>query len=562
MTTAGRAVPTVARHSPLRSLRWRLTFFYIAFLAVILSFLGGILLVTVDRLLRDSAYTNFIDEARAAAATRNALFLNTVARKDSAGLCPTTFVYAFQTLLSDPLTQSPAAFQTVALIDRFTGVALAPASLAGTVPDGLTADALRSLRQRVAPRDNLAAWNVGVTQNAAVAYHATIGGVEGGGIVFAYDYRVVNSCALGRYTNYPAVLLLTRGFTATERTIAAFRLLLLGSIGLLFLLGLAVGIPLTGASLGPLARVTATARQLAGGDLHQRVRLRCRKDEVGELAQAFDEMAQRLEDAFASLHLSEERMRLFIDDASHELRTPITAIRGCLEVLQRNGYDDPRDRDRLVETARHETERMGRMVNDLLTLARLDVARPLDLVWTDLRQLAEETIVQARLLAGDRHVTLLGPPEECLALVDSDRIKQVLLALTDNALKYGRQDAQSQVTIALKPEGPLVKIEVTDNGPGIAPDDIPHLFDRFYRGKAVPGQGARPAGSGLGLAIVQAIIQAHGGTITVHTAPGTATSFAISLPVGGSPASDAAGLPTRPLATWSMDEMRDLDIVR
>ncbi len=555
MTTSEHFTTPPKRRKPwLRSLRWRLTVLYVGILAIILTILGGFLLFTVQHLLTASTATNFVDSAHTVAITRNQAFLNDVFRKDAVGDCSTNFADAFQQVLSDPLTQSPAQFTSVLLLDRYTGVVLSPTASAGIVPPELNFKELAALRATVGSTD--AAWMNGVARSAGRAYRVNVGGVPGGVILIAYNYRVVTSCTSHASRLYPAVLMLESDYSRTLQIITSFKILLGVSVGLLFVFGLAVGIPLTGASLGPLSQVTTTARRLAAGDLSQRVQLRQRYDEVGELAQTVDEMAQALEVAFDRLQSSEERMREFISNASHELRTPITAIRGCLEVLERNGYDDPREMDRLISAARREADRMRRLVDDLLMLARFDNGRPLDLDWTNFAQLARDTVEQLQIIASERNVAI-DAPDTILALVDADRIKQVILALGDNALKYGRQDQDGWVHLVIHASEAAVVLTVSDNGPGIDPADLPQIFNRFFRARQL-GATQTSNGSGLGLAIVKSIINAHGGTIAVESVPGMGTTFTIVLPIAGKPEAEMSQRPTRPLEAWSSGDLATL----
>ena len=259
-------------------------------------------------------------------------------------------------------------------------------------------------------------------------------------------------------------------------------------------------------------------------------------------------------------------MRQFIADASHELRTPLTAIRGYTDVLLRGAaHDDPATVEQVLLATSREAERMSRLVNDLLTLARMDAGRPLERQPIDLIALAGEAVDQARILAGEREVSLTTDGGGRLIVpADPDRLKQVLLILLDNALKYGRPapEGWARVRVGRTEHGAV--LHVADNGQGIAPEDLPHIFDRFYRSERAARQrritgvqvAARPheppvpysagaqdgqdgaavssnrvtSGSGLGLAIAQAIVQAHRGTLTVQSQWGAGTTFTIALP--------------------------------
>ncbi len=526
------------RRSFWRSLRWRLTAWYVALLAVILTVLGVILLALVSQLLLTNATQRFAQEAVTAALTRRAAYDNEVIRHDAAGKCVTptpAYANAFQTMVVDPLTQAPARLGTVALLDYQTGETIAPLASNGPPPPEFQAAMLARLTQKVGMKP--ANWRAVVALRSQF-YQVTEDGTPVAVALIAYEYRIPVSCVAGKavYFQYPAVLLIAQSLAATQATQHTFALTLALSVGGIFLLGFAIGVPVTGVQLRRLSRITLAARQIAAGDLHQRVGLPPRGDEIGELAQHFDEMAANTEEAFARQHASEARVRQFIADASHELRTPLTSVRGYLDVLARHPVSQDADVQHNLTAARQEAERMSRIVTDLLTLARFDTGRPLDLTQIDLGEVAGEAVDQARLVAGTRQVTLAGDGGgKLLALADRDRIKQVLLVLLDNALKYGRRDASALVALRLRRTPEAAIITVTDNGPGIHAEDLPHIFERFFRApNASPSDDdAASNGSGLGLAIARAIVGAHNGTITVASTPDAGTTFTFTLPMGG-----------------------------
>ena len=188
-------------------------------------------------------------------------------------------------------------------------------------------------------------------------------------------------------------------------------------------------------------------------------------------------------------------MRLFIADASHELRTPLTAIRGYLDLLNMGAIDDPATARSSLQAARNEADRMSRLLNDLLTLARLDIGRPMQREPMDIIALAGEAVDQARILAGERTVALQTDGHGLLMVNgDHDLLKQVLLALLDNALKYGRPAAEGWVHVRVGRTATDALLAVEDNGRGIAPEDVAQIFDRFYRGERANknGRSSRP----------------------------------------------------------------------
>jgi two-component system, OmpR family, sensor kinase len=518
----------------LGSLRWRLSLWYVGVVAILLMALGLTLVIAVSHLLYTNAFQTFTGSARALASIHRGPYMSAQSHQDAntAWTC-TPYPLSFETNVSQPMLESQPSDDAVFLIDPATGSILAPAANAGVMPPKLDLNKLHSWYESESRN-----WQSAITASRSTEYLITTqSGNPGAVVLIAYSYRVPGPCPnTGRLQ--PAVVMVIHDFVATKETVRQFEVLLIISLGVLLLLGLLIGVPLTGATLRGLERVSTTAKKLAAGDLSQRVNMETREDEIGDLAQTFDEMATRLELYFREQQESEQRVRQFLADASHELRTPITSIRGYLDILSRFGDDDPVERGHILQSARRESERMSRLVNDLLTLARFDMNPVLELASADLIALAGEAIDQARLLAGNREVSLQTDGYGPLWIrVDSDRIKQVLLVLLDNALKYGRQDELAWVRVSVRRTMNDATIVVTDNGPGIPLDDLPHIFERFYRGEKRKGDTGnmtmfpKPSGTGLGLPIARAIVQAHGGHISVSSMPGKGTEFVVQIPL-------------------------------
>lgn len=280
-----------------------------------------------------------------------------------------------------------------------------------------------------------------------------------------------------------------------------------------------LGWAVAGRALQPVAEITATARSIAEAQaFNRRLAERHSGDEVGRLALAFDEM-------LASLEVAYETQRRFVADASHELRAPLTTIRGNLEFLSR-ARDLPAEvRDEAVRDALAEAKRMGRLVQDLLTLARVGATkvnghRPvaLDAI---LRDLAREVAPNAS------HVELrLESAADVVVPGDPDHLKQLALILIDNALKYTA--AGGRVEVTLDKVGPLARLSVKDNGLGIDAHDLPFVFERFYR--ADKARERESGGAGLGLAIAKSIVERHGGSIDVESQAGHGSTFTVLLP--------------------------------
>ena len=267
----------------------------------------------------------------------------------------------------------------------------------------------------------------------------------------------------------------------------------------------------------PLRRMARTAAEIDAGDLSHRMRVRRRSDEVRVLADAFDRMLDRLEDAFASQHR-------FVADASHELRTPLTVIRGQLEVLARQSAPSAQDVRRVEGVVRGELVRMQRLVEDLLLLARTDEGQ---LVRTEEVE-AESLVLDAwepLTLTAERRWELEGPPPGELD-ADPDRIAQVIGNLVTNAVEHTTPGGL--VRLRADARGGTLEIAVEDDGPGIAESDRDRVFDRFHRPDA--GRSRRSGGAGLGLAIARAIVEAHGGTITAESSPENGARVVFRLP--------------------------------
>lgn len=291
--------------------------------------------------------------------------------------------------------------------------------------------------------------------------------------------------------------------------------------------------------LRPLRRMTDAAQAITLGDLQQRERLVPLlegKDEVNKLAASLNIMVDQLERAKNTQLSSEQRFRRLFSDASHQLRTPLTSLRGFTEILMRGvANEDPETTQRILKMMKNEAERMTHLVNDLLMLSRLDDSSPLETQPVDVVDLAVQSVEQAKLQANDeRKITLHFITQERLDVqANPDRLKQVLFILFDNALKYGRPAPEGWIKLQLDLQEGYALLQIINNGKGIHPDDLPHVFDRFYRGEHMPIYNtgkAPPSGTGLGLPIALAIVHAHQGDISVISTPDVETVFTVKLP--------------------------------
>jgi len=293
---------------------------------------------------------------------------------------------------------------------------------------------------------------------------------------------------------------------------------------LVLLLALLLSPLIVSRALVPLHHMAGSAAALARGDYKQRVPVPASNDEIGGLAVAFNRMAAGIEQAFEVRRQSEDRMRQFVADASHELRTPLTSIAGYIDVLGRRQAVDMDLLQTSLRAMQQQSGRMTRLVNDLLTLARFESASPANRRRISLDAWLNETLDEINLK--ERGVAETRALEPGLWIeADPDALKQVIVNLAQNALKYAPGAAQRWTTAAA--EGSVV-IRLEDAGPGIPAEDLPHVFERFYRGAQARERAT--GGSGLGLAIARSIIESHGGGIEAGSAPAGGASFTIRLP--------------------------------
>jgi two-component system OmpR family sensor kinase len=292
-------------------------------------------------------------------------------------------------------------------------------------------------------------------------------------------------------------------------------------LGLLALVALVV---LT-RSLRPLREIAATADAIAAGDLAARVPLAPKRSEIGRVATALNRMLGENEAAFAQRDATEDRLRQFLADASHELRTPLTSIRGYAELFRRGANERPEDLATAMRAIEDEAARMSRLVEDLLLLARLDDARPLERLPVSVDDLVERAIEAARAAEPDRLILFEFAERPLVVEGDAGRLRQVLDNLLANVRRHTPAGASAYVS--LRPAEDQVVLTVEDTGPGIAGADRELVFGRFARPDAARGEHG---GAGLGLAIVRSIVTAHGGTIGIRSAHPHGAIFEIRLP--------------------------------
>ncbi len=320
------------------------------------------------------------------------------------------------------------------------------------------------------------------------------------------------------------VLQLASSLTDREQSLARFRNLLLISNLLISAAAFAIGWALAGLGLRPIQRITEAARVIgANRDFSRRVEQGQARDEVGQLAVTFNATLAALQDAHQQTEEALSAQRRFVADASHELRTPLTTIRGNIGLLQRTPPISDDDRSSVMQDMVDESDRLIRLVNDLLTLARRDAGQPLQRESFSVQLVFREVERQAKLLAPERPIICEACPE-AMAHGNRDALKQVLLILLDNAFKH--TPPQAAIMLTSLENAHSVTVKVCDSGPGIEERRMPYLFDRFYQIEPARNK----VGLGLGLAIAKALVEAQGGQIAVESEWGRGSTFSVVLP--------------------------------
>ncbi len=274
----------------------------------------------------------------------------------------------------------------------------------------------------------------------------------------------------------------------------------------------------------PLQRIAGAADQIAEGDLTHRVPVDDDRTEAGRLGRALNRMLGEIEGSFRRKEESEERLKRFVGDASHELRTPLTSIRGYADLWRQGGLEEPARLTDAMGRLESEAARMGRLVDDLLLLARLDEGRPLARDRIDLVSTVLTAVTDARVVAPGHPIELAGVGE-AIVIGDADRLYQAVANLLANTGQH--TPAGTRVKVTVERDGGNVSVRVADDGPGLDPTTAERVFERFYR--ADPARARATGGTGLGLAIVAAIMQAHEGTVAVSSTPGEGATFTITM---------------------------------
>ena len=486
----------------LASLRWRLTLTFVALLALLLVLLAGYQYLT----LRASLISNRVGEMQTDfASSKRLLASEEIAQgaptTNTRKLCvqrPVLFGNAVAKAVSVVTGQS---VEVVVYNHALTQTGVAPA---GANPPRLDPAAL----QRVV--------TTGVRSGAQ-----QISSSDGDQLVVGFP--------IANGSGVCGVAQLSISMTPINNVLHDELVLITAGGIVLLALALVLGVLLTTRTLRPMRRLTAAAQQLASGDLTARSRLTPSNDEVGQLASSFDHMADRIQEAFTAQQDSEAQVRRFIADASHELRTPVTALKGYIDVLRRGAGREPAALDAALEAMSGESERMRELVLDLLTLARIDARRESQPEDFDLNAVVGgildegvpdmPDVVQRTFTATPLYVH-----------ADRSAVSTIVRNLLVNACKYAHGAAQRWSTTM---DSGWATLEVRDEGPGIPAADLPHLFERFYRGEKT--RAREEGGSGLGLSIVQALARAQGGDVAVRSTDGVGTTVTVWLPIAAVP---------------------------
>jgi two-component system, OmpR family, sensor kinase len=480
----------------LATLRWRLTLTFIALLLPLLVLLAGYQYVT----LRASLVSNRVGEMQAdfasakrlVATKEKALGATTTAARRLCAAHPALVGTAVASAVSTVTgrTVQVVVYNSDLIEEAVAPVGANPPTLAAAVLQGVVTRGTRSGAEQISTSSG----------DQLVVGFPVVAGVAACGVAQL-------SVSMTPITNvlHDEILLITAGGIA------------------ILVLALALGVLLTGRTLRPMRRLTATAEQLAAGDLTARSRLTPSSDEVGQLASSFDHMADRIQEAFTAQQDSEAQVRRFIADASHELRTPLTALKGYIDVLRRGAGREPAELDAALEAMSNESERMRVLVLDLLTLARLDAQRESHPEDFDLNAAVHGLLnegVPGMPAVLERN---LGPMP-LLVRANRGAVTTIVRNLLVNACKYARGAAQHWSTAV---EGGWGKLELRDDGPGIPAADLPHVFERFYRGEKM--RAREEGGSGLGLSIVQGLARSQGGDVAIRSTEGVGTTVSVWL---------------------------------
>ena len=463
------------------SLRWRLTFWYVAAIAALLLIFAVVVLLGAYRVL----------------------YLSAAERVEGASMALESYARA-----GNPLFGSASAVALLSQegqLDSFAGPGL---YVEAFNPNGKRIGASSNLADADLPTADYKRWHMeGIAPGNWGTAKTPLGPVLAHWHVLENNGQPV------------ATVYVAQSLTSVNQTLGAFAFFLLLSFAGAVLLIVVSGFWLARTAISPINEIAQAAEEIGGGDLTKRLNWEGRRDELGALAARFDDMLARLEAAFA-------RERQFISDASHELKTPLTVINANAQMLERWGDRDDAVRHEALEAIRAESAQMARVINAMLTLAKTDSSETLPFEPLNLRPVIGDVANALRPRAAEKGLTLETKCDgDAYVLGEPGLLRQLIVNLTENAIKF---TSHGGVTISMHAENSHAHLDVTDTGPGIPHDALPHVFERFYR--ADPAHSRSVEGTGLGLAVVNSIVRAHGGTINVKSSVGSGTTISVTLP--------------------------------
>ncbi len=491
-------------YSPLLSLRWRLAFVYSALFSIFVILLSIFLYRSTSTLLLQNAQSLFPQQAQGL----RALLIQQA--------CDTNPPESLATFTAQNASND---IDDIYLLDRNGQVIVSSHKSFLNQPFPYL---------KASTFGNSSTFGPSVTGGIRT-FHSNIHGSSGSdGVLFALN--APSNCMTTN--NLPSYMVVLTSYEKEQSTLRMILLMLVTTALIMVVTGALIISFFTGVMFSPLKQVTNATLALAQGDLQQRVPTLPGRDEISTLAISFNQMADQIEHMFAAQQDSERRSRRFVSDASHELRTPITSLRGFTEVLIRGAKDDPKTAQHILSLMKTEAERMTELVNDLLTLARFDEGHFPVPTGVDLVDLAVETLQEARKNAPDSYKLALelATQERLKTQASREPLRQLLLELLDNAVKYGCTEKDKLILLRLDKKEQHALLQIVDHGVGIPPADLPHIFDRFYRGANAHNANRSPIpGTGLGLPIAMAIVQAYSGTLTASSHPNEETIFTLSF---------------------------------
>lgn len=499
----------------IRSLRGRLVLWYLGVLAVLLLALGVFQSLTLASYLRTTTFDSLRDTARSELAVLGPCFIR------SSGDLGNNAQRLAELLGSREIAVKIVTPSGATLADHGFGApgSIHAMTLAAATIRSLIASPASSTSQPVSARTCLRPPSSGLSETTTRNALPTRVDTGPGHVLLV-------SVPLGPPGRVVGFALLGRSLSQADATVhRAWVVFGLGAL-MALLVAVLVAVPIINRALRPLNRVARTAEAIADGDLEQRANLAASMEEVGRLGKAFDTMVDRLQGALSSATSSEQRMRQFLADASHELRTPLTVLRGTSQVLLRHDVD-VEEQQRALGAIHLEATRLSRLVDDLLTLSRLDAGQEYDPRPVPVRRFVEDFVARYGSAWPERTITIsVAGWDGAEAYVDPEALRRMLTNLIDNAARYSRQG--EAIALSGRSTSATVSILVRDAGPGLSPEDAERIFERFYR--ASKSRSRQSGGTGLGLSIVHALAEASGAGIRIDTGPDRGTVVDLILP--------------------------------